>query len=129
VIGRRVTARARVSPPAPKPEPVFPDAPVACPECGGTDIAWDFTCHTWGGKEDGTGWKACMPCDSAIQYYCRGNGNDYCWNYTHGLNPGNPRSVANDARRPPWLPEKIESRNGFLVTHPQVRSAWADDDD
>jgi hypothetical protein len=29
------------------------------------------------------------------------------WRYTHGLNPRNPRSAANEAHRPPWIPEGV----------------------
>jgi hypothetical protein len=124
--------RARRRPAAaPRPEPVWPDVPVTCPLCGGADIVWDLTCHTWPRtRADGTQqWMSCMPCDSAIEYYCRGEG---CpWSYTHGLNPNNPRKALNEQGRPPWIADaKTTSRAGGIIdTRPGVRSAWDDDDD
>jgi hypothetical protein len=82
-----------------------------CPDCGGI-VRYNLTCHTWGGKPDGTGWRACLPCDSAFEFACAlpdHDGDlllDGCgWGYTWGLNPRNPRSVSNETRRPPWIAE------------------------
>ena len=83
----------------------------ACPSCGG-DVAFSDTCHTWGGKEDGTGWMACMGCFSALYLFCCEPGCD--WRYTHGLNPLNPRSAANAKNRPPWLEEAREWLDGAI---------------
>lgn len=109
----------------------WPDVPVACPDCGNARITWDYTCHTWPRrKDDGTErWMSCMPCSSAIEYWC---GNDDCdWHYDHGLNPRNPRAAANEAKRPAWLPEKVPIGRVLRdpVAHPEVRSVWSDDDD
>jgi hypothetical protein len=30
---------------------------------------------------------------------------DCNWEFTHGLNPKNPRAVANEKKRPEWLPD------------------------
>lgn len=73
-----------------------------CPDCGGK-VRYGLTCHTWGGNADGTGWRACLPCDSAYDLYCEDD--DCGWSYTWGLNPRNPRSVDNERRRPPWIAE------------------------
>ncbi len=77
-----------------------------CPDCGGI-VRYDLGCHTWGGNPDGTGWRACLPCDSAYDFDCAGTTGrraDGCgWGYTWGLNPRNPRSVSNETRRPPWI--------------------------
>jgi hypothetical protein len=80
-----------------------------CPECGGRVRYW-LTCHTWGGKPDGTGWMHCLPCDTAWDLICSlpdEDGDflvDGCgWSYTWGLNPRNPRSVRNEECRPPWI--------------------------
>lgn len=127
---RRAAVRVRRAPtPAPPIEPVWPDAPVVCPLCGGADIVWDLTCHTWPRtRDDGTQqWMACMGCDSAISYYCRAEG---CpWGYTHGLNPRNPRKELEERSRPPWLVTETFSRHGIIITRPGVRSAWSDDDE
>jgi hypothetical protein len=76
-------------------------ASLACPECGGpVDVM--LTCHTYPQRQaDGTErWMACMPCDSASDWYCE---SDECnWSWTEGLNPRNPRAAANDASRPSW---------------------------
>lgn len=80
------------------------EVPPACPECGGK-VAYGLACHTYG---QGDKFYACLPCDSAISYFCAEWLDDKptaCrWEYTHGLNPLNPRSAANEARRPPWIP-------------------------
>lgn len=82
-----------------------------CPLCA-SPVAWNYTCHTWGGNPDGTGWKHCLPCDSAIEFYCEGvrlpfdDPDSYTgcgWTYVWGLNPRNPRSGHNDQQRPIWL--------------------------
>jgi hypothetical protein len=74
-------------------------------------VAYDLTCHTYSlQREDGTeSWRACMPCDSAIEYMCTAWMDDdepgVCdWIYVHGLNPRNPRWAHNEARRPAWIP-------------------------
>jgi hypothetical protein len=88
-----------------------------CPECGGR-VSYDLTCHTYG---QGDKFYACMPCDSAIEYLCvewlRDENPGTCtWRYTHGLNPANPRSAANEGKRPSWLPE------GLSVMQPHGRT-------
>lgn len=68
-----------------------------CPDCG-SEVNWDFTCHTWPGVTGG--FMSCLPCDSATEYYCVS-----CpWAYVQGLNPHNPRAAHNETRRPRWLP-------------------------
>jgi hypothetical protein len=107
-----------------------------CPECGGK-VAYDLTCHTWpqqqrdGGSER---FMTCMPCDSAIEYLCtewlRDDKPGECnWRYTHGLNPRNPRSAANDAKRPAWIPVDLTCRrDGFTQAVPGVRMLGDDDE-
>lgn len=77
-----------------------------CPACGGK-VRYDLGCHTWGGKPDGTGWMACLPCGSAFVFDCVGedteDGEGCGWTYTWGLNPRNPKSVGNEERRPLWI--------------------------
>jgi hypothetical protein len=82
-----------------------------CPRCSG-QLRFDLTCHTYGWNDDGTGGKACMPCDSAWEFWCAmpdDDGDlleDGCgWSYTWGLNPRNPRAAVNEQRRPSWIPE------------------------
>jgi len=71
-----------------------------CPKCGGK-VWYDLSCHTYGGNPDGTGWKACLPCDSAAYLYCKTDG---CpWSYTWGHNKNNPRFANEESRRPSWL--------------------------
>jgi hypothetical protein len=89
------------------------DAAAACPECGGK-VVYDLACHTWPQTRPGGGvtFMSCMPCDSAIEYYCVAQYADdspgtCAWEYTHGLNPRNPRSAANEAKRPAWIPEGL----------------------
>lgn len=99
-----------------------PDYP--CPACGGT-VRWDFTCHTYGWKDDGTGGMACLYCDSAVEYECL----ECDWSYVDGLNPRNPRSAANVARRPAWLVTPDGGPLGLVGGMPGVPSRWDDDDD
>jgi len=80
-----------------------------CPDCGG-QVHWDFTCHTYGWAEDGTGGKACLGCDSAIEFCCARPDQDGdlledgCgWAYTWGLSPRNPSFARNEERRPWWI--------------------------
>ena len=78
-----------------------------CPACGGQVVA-DLTCHTYGQtRDDGTvQFMACLPCDSAIRYWCYPDDDEAegCgWDYVDGLNPSNPRSSDNEAKRPAWL--------------------------
>ena len=85
----------------------------SCPECGAA-VYYDLTCHTWPSTkaDGGVTWMSCMPCDSATYYGCVGEG---CrWSYTHRLNPQNPRAVANEAKRPPWLDEGLAPLVPFL---------------
>jgi hypothetical protein len=86
------------------------DSAPSCPRCGGK-VYYDLACHTYPQRlPDGSErFMACMPCDSAIAYGCDGHGDrdedEGCgWDYTHGLNPRNPRAAANEENRPPWLP-------------------------
>lgn len=72
-----------------------------CPSCGAFPVFAGFTCHTYGGEADGTGWKSCLPCDSARYLYCN---NDNCdWSYTWGYNRNNPRFAHEELDRPDWL--------------------------
>jgi hypothetical protein len=91
-----------------------------CPECG-REVVYDLTCHTYG---QGDKWYACLPCDSAVEYICAGQLDDEptdCrWRYTHGLNPVNPRAIANEESRPPWLPGE---RSGDWIM-PGVKAIW-----
>lgn len=82
-----------------------------CPVCGG-QVRADLTCHTY--PQNGR-WMACLPCDSAWAFCCATPDEDGdllgegCgWSYTWGLNPRNPRSVPNEDRWPPWIPEGAE---------------------
>ena len=78
-------------------------------------VEWCLTCD----KEveyTKTTWMSCMPCDSATKYYCIGHSDEHCsprcweyedhdgcgWDWTKGLNPGNPRSAENDLKDPHW---------------------------
>lgn len=108
---------------------------VACPECGGK-VAYDLTCHTYPTRrDDGTeAWMACLPCDSAIEYVCTGQYNDEnpgtCrWEYTHGLNPGNPRAAQNEAQRPAWLGDHqlVQGPLGMVTALPGVRMIGEDE--
>jgi len=92
-------------------------APTCCPLCGGS-VSYDYTCHTY---ESGGRWMACLPCDSAIWYSC--DEDDCKWDYTAGLNPRNPRSADNEARRPRWIDA---CGNPFDIPK-GVRNAWDDD--
>jgi hypothetical protein len=85
------------------------NATKPCPECAGP-VRWNFTCHTYGWQEDGTGGMACMSCDSAIEFCCAQPDQDGdlledgCgWMYTWGLNRRNPSAVRNEEHRPPWI--------------------------
>ena len=69
-------------------------------ECG-KPVLWDYTCHTWPGSNT---WMACLDCNSAILFHCP----NYCWSYTWGLNPANPRVEQNEQHRPAWLVGDIE---------------------
>ena len=89
-----------------------------CPECWAT-VHYDFDCHTY---QQGERWVACLPCDSAIGYYC--SREDCEWHYTHGLNPGNPRSANNEQRRPAWLDGwELHSAN-MVNAYPGTTAAW-----
>lgn len=82
-----------------------------CPNCAGK-VASDLTCHTYG--QNGR-FYSCMPCDSATYWWCVAH-TDRCfsdcmdydehegcgWSWTQGLNPDNPRSVANNEKKPEW---------------------------
>lgn len=112
-----------------KPKPSWPDVPVVCPQCGSTDIYWSLTCHTYAlGDGENKRWKSCLPCDSAVHYACAADECD--WDYTHGLNPGNPRAAVNETYRPPWLPATLTfSEHGFPAIHPRVREIGEHGDD
>jgi hypothetical protein len=97
-----------------KPEPETDLHPPACPECGGP-VVYGLTCHTY---RMGERWYSCLPCDSAVEYICANQYDDIgdCdWRYTHGLNPGNPRTAKNEEFRPPWLPEGRGAEGGYWV--------------
>jgi len=47
------------------------------------------------------------------------------WNYTHGLNPGNPRAAREEESRPPWLVGDLKfAELGTPIPHPEVRYAY-----
>lgn len=73
-------------------------AKYPCPVCGQETDCY-FTCHTY---QEGGGWKACMPCDSATRWYCPNNTCNWP-GYTQGLNPANPRAERNEQNRPAWI--------------------------
>lgn len=54
---------------------------------------------------------SCLPCDSAIGYYC----NDCSWDWNAHLNPKNPRSEENDSNRPDWY---VEPEQGEWMFRP-----------
>lgn len=94
-----------------------------CPQCG-SDVTYDLACHTWPQTQsDGSvRFMSCLPCDTAYLYECT---NEVCdWRYTHGLNPKNPRSIAEQTKRPQWLYWFEDDR-----PYPGVRYFWEDDDD
>lgn len=95
-----------------------------CPKCNSENIRWNLTCHTY---KSGNTWMACMPCDSAIEYYCT---EDKCdWSFTHGLNKGNPMTEENEKSRPQWLIDKEMQvdKNGLSI--PETGIKYYDDDD
>lgn len=115
---------------------------IGCPkpDCDG-EVGWDFTCHTYPttharkGADPVVTWMSCLPCDSAIHYQCSRLYDGCDWEYTDGLNPGNPRAVANAKRRPAWLDDfdlEINFGVGPVVRpHPAIRhieDVWEDDD-
>ena len=71
-----------------------------CPLCGG-QVKGYYTCHTYFDAH-WNAWCSCStPCGSAVSWYCdAGCG----WEYIEGLNSKNPRSAANEGRRPVWVP-------------------------
>lgn len=71
-----------------------------CPACG-TETDWYLTCHTF---RQGGRWCACLPCDSATEWFCTSE--DCEWSYTQGLNPGNPDAEANERDRPSWVSDE-----------------------
>ena len=90
-----------------------------CPTCA-HEIVWDWTCHTW---RSGTTWVSCLGCDSAVSFRC--NNDDYCpWEYTWGLNPGNPRTEANEANRPAWLTGDPEWDRYDVTNMPAGVRSW-----
>lgn len=98
----------------------------ACPECGHTNLAWEYTCHTWQGGmyADGTPkWMSCQGCDSAMRLFCscyieEGTECDCEWTYTKGLNTDNPHWAHNERGRPGWLLEKNPvDRSRFWEDH------------
>lgn len=56
---------------------------------------------------------SCMPCDSAVYWYCvAGEDDDGCgWGWTDGLNPRNPRAAVNAALAPSWAPHGREAES------------------
>lgn len=76
-----------------------------CPECG-SDVYRRSACQTFPSQREGgpLTWMACLDCDSAVRYACGRCG----WSYTNGLNPRNPRSAANEAKKPGWMPPPEE---------------------
>jgi hypothetical protein len=113
-----------------------------CPECSHENIQWDFACHTWPGglRTDGSEqWMSCQNCDSAIRYSCHCWLDDedddpepfrscQCsgWDYTHGLNPRNPRWEREQAFRPAWLEGREPfDEKGNVTPHPNVPDVWS----
>lgn len=90
-----------------------------CPECG-SRVRWMDTCHTWPGPEGS--WMSCMGCGSASHYYC--DSDDCDWTYDHGLNPRNPRSEENEAKKPAWL----DGWGDTEFSYPGTISYWNDDE-
>lgn len=121
---------AAVSGPVNEPAELrWPPAEVRCPQCGGSNLRWEFACHTYPiGEGERQRWSSCLPCDSAVLYYCAA-GSGLCWAYTHGLNPANPRAAANEQRRPPWLPEKLPHSHGMAQARPEIPHTWDREDD
>ena len=66
-----------------------------CPKCGTEEIQAVPACHTYLTDK---GWYSCMGCYSAIRYEC----NNCDWEFTHGLNPKNPRAKVNSENEPSW---------------------------
>lgn len=76
-----------------------------CPKCESIDVVWDFACHTWPNQRDsGTIFMSCFGCDSAREYICMED--DCNWNYTHGLNPLNPRFADEQESKPNWVDDE-----------------------
>lgn len=77
----------------------------ACPKCGGR-VFRQFACHTYPRRNDDgkETWMSCLPCDSAVLYACDKPPTECGWKYTNGLNPRSPRTGANEANRPDWMP-------------------------
>lgn len=66
---------------------------------------------------------SCLPCDSAVEYSCTDE--DCFWDYTDGLNPGNPRSAANEEKRPSWLDGwDLGTGHYFPRIYPGVKDRW-----
>jgi hypothetical protein len=96
---------------------------VLCPDCGHDNIKVSLTCHTW---PQGNQWMHCQGCDSALEYDCRCwlDDDTECncmWDYTHGLNPGNPRHRNEEMKRPEWLVGDLKfTEHGFAIAHKDV---------
>ena len=93
-----------------------------CPECDGA-IQRSYTCHTRSSRLSNGAemWVSCNNCDSAVQYACIGlgsKGTSCDWYYVNGLNPKNPRAVANELRRPKWMP--LPENDPWLQELPEV---------
>lgn len=79
---------------------------VKCPQCNSEEIYRYFTCHTY--LIDNK-WYSCLPCDSAIEFFC----DDCDWSFTWGLNENNPRFEREKSYKPNWLPDI--SHTGLIV--------------
>lgn len=103
--------------------PTSAPGPPRCPQCG-REVVYDLTCHTYG---HGDRWYACISCDSAVEYICAGQLDEEptgcTWRYTHGLNPGNPRSERNEQYRPSWLLPGQRADGGNWVMS-GVKAIW-----
>lgn len=93
---------------------MYPVDGIQCPGCGG-EVVYELTCHTYSRtRDDGTiQWMSCLPCDSATRYECSNRWEDDVfdpetdeyikvgcdWNWTYGLNSGNPRAEENERNR------------------------------
>jgi hypothetical protein len=87
---------------SPDPEDADEQA-IRCPVCNGPVYGY-LTCQTW---TDARGtWMSCMGCSSAIYWHCISD-TPCSWSYTEGLNSRNPRSAANEEKKPSWTPTEI----------------------
>lgn len=96
---------------------------ITCPSCKSEEIYWSFVCATYPSGYDPNVFLSCLPCDSAIEYFCESCG----WRYTDGLSSDNPRSAENEKVRPKWLEgHSLFSALNNATAVPGVKSIWDD---